>query len=106
MKNPGFKEYFMYGVSISYERYVELLNAPKDEYAEDEVDDGDENTYTFFYGRDGKFVIIGRVLEIWDDEPPYQLPELMEIDKIMIMRSVYERFGIDDEFHYYFIKTK
>ena len=106
MKNPELKEYFMYGVSIPYERYTNLLDNPNQEfedYDKDE-DDDEENTYTFFYSRDGKYVIIGRVLEIFNDELPYELPELMEIDKIMIMRSIYERFGIDDEFHYFFVK--
>jgi len=106
MRNPEFKEYFMYGVSIPYDKYLTLLNTPNED-----LEDEDENTYCLFYGRDGKSVIIGRVLEITDvDETSNKsliiVPELMEIDKIMIMRSVYERFGIDDEFHYYFIKTK
>jgi len=102
MRNPELKEYFMYGVSIPYERYTQLLDNPNEDL--EDYDGDEENTYTFFYSRDGKYVIIGRVLEILNDELPYELPELMEIDKIMIMRSIYERFGIDDEFHYFFIK--
>jgi hypothetical protein len=99
-------QYFMYGISVPYNRYKEWeagtgRKFPVGVYG---------NIFCLFDGRDGKYIIIGRVLESnFYDKPelgsqePLVIPELEEVDKIIIRNSVKEQFDIEGEFHYYFI---
>lgn len=96
----------MYGISVPYNRYKEWeagtgRKFPVGIYG---------NIFCLFDGRDGKYIIIGRVLESnFYDKPylgiqePLVVPELDEVDKIIIRNSVKEQFDIEGEFHYYFI---
>lgn len=102
-------QYFMYGISVPYNRYKEWEERtgrcfPVGVYG---------NIFCLFNGRDGRYIIIGKVLERTDTDdnnPSYMgykepliVPELEEVDKIIIQNSVKEHFDLEGEFHYYFV---
>lgn len=96
----------MYGISVPYKWYKDW-----------EVRTGRKfpvgiygNMFCLFDSRDGKYLIIGRVLDKTDDDNPYlgekkplEVPKLEEIDEIIIQNSVKEEFGFEGDFHYYFV---
>ncbi len=93
-----FNQYFMYGISVPYKDYKDWNLNPN------------EDIFCLFDSRDGKYIIIGRVLEQTNTDKPYLgykepfiVPELEEIDKLIIKNSVKQEFGLEGEFHYYFI---
>jgi hypothetical protein len=108
-KMERLNQYFMYGISVPYNWYKEWetktgRSFPVGVYG---------NIFCLFNGRDGRYIIIGKVLErtdIEDNNPSYMgfkepliVPELEEVDKIIIQNSVKEQFGLEGEFHYYFV---
>ena len=84
-------EYFMYGILVPYDKFKN--------WNLDAIDD----ISCIFNGRDGKFLIIGKILEKTNDDNPIIIPELEEVDKIIIQNSVKEQFGLEGESHYYFV---
>lgn len=101
------KKYFMYGIIISYNEYEErVVNPMKYSNMKIFIDD-DEEIRGIFTGRDGKFIIIGKVLDSMvdddDSREPLIVPELESIDRLIIERSIKERYGFTGDFHYYFI---
>ena len=94
-------QYFMYGISVPYDAYKDWnLNGDED------------NISCLFDGRDGKYLIIGRILEHTTNDDavpllgykePLVVPELGNTDEMIIRNSVGKQFGVGGEFHYYFI---
>ena len=96
------KQYFMYGILVSYSTYLEL----NENKTVEDVLKGDDGIQRIFTGRDGDFMIIGKVLgtvEDYDGEP-YVVPEINVNEQGEIEGSVYAQFGVEGDFHYYFIK--
>ncbi len=89
----------MYGVIVSYNWFKKWEKTI-------EVDD-DEISSTS-YGRDGKFIIVGKTLEKINDESPYIVPELDPIGETIIANSIKEKLGVkkDLNFQYFFIEEK
>jgi len=102
------KKYFMYGIVVSYKEYEErVVNPMKYSNLRIFIDD-DEEIRGIFTGRDGGFIIIGKILESMIDDnddgrEPLIVPELESIDRLIIEKSIKDRFGFTGEFHYYFI---
>jgi len=96
------KQYFMYGILISYDRYLEEQT---NHTLMDLFDGSDDDIQGIFTGRDGDFIIVGKILKIVDAEnkEPLIVPELDEVDTIIIRNLVKERFGFVGEFNYYFV---
>jgi len=100
-------QYFMYGISIPYKQYKEWEVGTGRKFPVGNYGD----IFCLFDGRDGKYVIIGKVLEKTDENHPAYMgakeplivPELEMIDEIIIQNSVKQQFDIEGEFHYYFI---
>ena len=94
--------YFMYGILVSYSTYLEL-NVNK---TVEDVLKGDDGIQGIFTGRDGDFMIIGKVLGTIDEgnSEPYEIPEIGINEQGEIEGSVYAQFGLEGDFHYYFIK--
>ena len=96
------KQFFMYGILVSHQAYLEMETAP----TIDEVLKGDNGIQGIFTGRNGDFIIIGMVLEYVKD--PYTLtcvvPELLSAEESLIRVTISERYNIAGEFHYYFIR--
>lgn len=91
-------QYFMYGILVPYEAYKDWNL------------DGDGDISCVFDTRDGKHMIIGRVLESTNDnnpllgsKEPLIVPKLEKVDELIIQNSVGEQFGVAGKFHYYFI---
>ena len=101
MKN----QYFMYGVLISYQAYLEL----KTIISIEDVLKGDDDVQGIFTGRNSDFLIIGKVLKNIDeqDTKPLIVPELQENEMIFIKSTINKKYGIHGHFNYYFVtKTK
>ena len=96
------KQYFMYGILVSYNTYLEL-NVNK---TVEDVLKGDDGIQGIFTGRDGDFMIIGKVLGTVDEKnkEPYEVPEIDICEQGGIEGSVYAQFGLEGEFHHYFIR--
>ena len=107
-------QYFMYGILVPYNWYRKWeqgtgrsFHAVFADFMNDDVDTDDISC--LFDGRDGRFIIIGKVLErSADDEylgsdQPIRVPEFDEIDKIGIRESVKKNFDLEGQFHFYFV---
>jgi hypothetical protein len=86
-------QYFMYGLLVLYKKYIEKFGELK----------SNDDIHGIFRGRDGEFLIIGKVLEKINDDIPIIVPKLEEVDKLIIEASVEKEFGFKGEFHYYFV---
>jgi hypothetical protein len=103
-------KYFMYGMIISYKEYEEQVVNPM-KYSNMRIFlDEDEDIHGIFTGRDGNFIIIGKVLESMCDnndddvcKEPLIVPELESIDRLIIEKAIKDRYGFTGDFHYYFI---
>lgn len=92
----------MYGTLISYQKYLDI----KTILSIDDVLKGDDKIQGIFTGRNGDFMIIGKVLEtIEDNDEPLIVPELDETQEIFVKSMVNKRYKIHGEFHYYFIRN-
>ena len=96
-------QYFMYGILISYQKYLDI----KTILSIDDVLKGNDGIKGIFTGRNGDFMIIGKVLETLDvdDKEPLVVPELSANDERVIKNLVKEKYGLDGWFHYYFIRN-
>jgi hypothetical protein len=99
-------QYFMYGIAIPYKRYKEWEEGTGRKFPVGIYG----NIFCMFDGRDGKYIIIGRVLDKTTADKPYLgakepliVPELSKADEAIIKIEVYHDFNIEGEFHYYFI---
>jgi hypothetical protein len=91
-------QYFMYGISVPYDAYKDW-----------NLDDNDDISCVFDT-RDGKYMIIGRILESTNDinplfgsKEPLIVPKLEKVDELIIQNSVGKQFGVSGKFYYYFI---
>jgi hypothetical protein len=92
-------KYFMYGISVPYDKYREWENEtgrriPNGIYGD---------IFCFFSGRDGAKVIIGKKIRASNHNSPIVVPELTKFEEHEIRLSVLDKFGFEGEFHYYFI---
>lgn len=96
----------MYGIIASHYWY----EAWKNEIGRDVetvVNEGEtsvDDISCVFYSRDGKFLILGKIIESFDGNKPIIVNELSEEEKLSIEASVLKNFNIDGEFHHYFVK--
>lgn len=101
-KDEIMKQYFMYGVLVSYQSYLDI----KTTHEIDDVLKGDDNIRGIFSGRDKEFMIIGNVLEtVENQDEAIVVPELNETKEIFVKSMVNKKYGIYGEFKYYFIKN-
>lgn len=93
--------YFMYGIVISYETYLDS----KTGNTIDEVIINTKHVQGIFAGRDSDFVIVGKVLKevTPETEEPHEVPVLTGTGEDMIEALVKEKFGITGDAHYYFV---
>jgi len=95
-------KYFIYGIIISYTTFLDTnTHETLEEILSEESD-----IQGIFTGRNGDFLIIGKVLETDEtkDNEPLIVPELAEIDILMTKFLIKKRYGFEGEFHYYFVK--
>lgn len=111
----------MYGILMPYEWHREWeAKTGKDfygtfeKYMEDrsyeEITKHKEGIFCLFDGRDGRYIIIGRVLQRGDeDQPflgenrPYKVPLLEDYEQVIIEDAVFRHFDLQGEFNYYFV---
>ncbi len=114
-------QYFMYGIHMPYDWHKEWEGKTGKDFHntfEEFMKDNAFNTnishkdgiFCLFDGRDGRFIIIGRVLaKTTDEDPfiasdePYKVPQLLPIEEDGIKARVKKYFGLEGEFNYYFI---
>jgi hypothetical protein len=93
-------QYYMYGIALPYNK--ELANLV-------EKDDYEDDICGLFSGRDGSFIILGKILynnPLIGEYSPYEVPELDGVDEVIIQTLVKQRYGITGNFHYYFIANR
>ena len=95
------KGYFMYGIVVSYETYLDSKTGNTIE----EVIINTKEVQGIFAGRDSDFVIVGKVLKEVTPETaePHEVPVLTSTGENMIEYSIKEKFGITGDAHYYFV---
>jgi hypothetical protein len=108
-------QYFMYGISVPYnwhkEWEIETGKDFHDTFEDFTTEDINNNEiFCLFDGRDGKYIIIGKVLEKTDerqtflgDDKPIVIPKMTMWDKDCVKRKVKKYFGLTGEFNFYFI---
>lgn len=91
----------MYGILVSYNDYLDTKIGNTIEDFEKKCGD----IQGIFTGRDGDFVIMGRVLETVNNESkePLIVPELESAEESLIRVVIQEKFGVIGDFHYYFV---
>ena len=103
------EQYFMYGILVEESRYKDWQKQTGktiESVLADENDDEDVGDLScYFDTRDGKFLIIGKRFETINDGSPIEVPELTRMQKYFIEVSVRANFGLNGDFHYYFIKN-
>lgn len=95
------KGYFMYGIVVSYETYLDSKTGNTVE----EVLINTQDVQGIFAGRDSDFVIVGTVLREVnpETEEPHEVPVMTRTGEAMIMEKVKKKFGITGDAHYYFV---
>jgi len=113
-------QYFMYGILVPYtwrnewqEKTEKSFNETFEEFMDDSAFDTKikhkEGIFCLSAGRDGKFIIIGRILDKSSDGEylgsgkPITIPELTDIEKEYIEGSVKKHFNLEGKFNFYFI---
>jgi len=115
-------QWFMWGIKVPYEWHDEWekKNPDKGEfypYFESFMDDSaftsgvnhKEGIFCLFDGRDGKYIIIGRVFQktrdgdLLGEQKPFSPPKLTELEKELIQTSVMRNFGLEGAFDYWFV---
>jgi hypothetical protein len=89
-------QYFIYGTLIPYKKIKNNF----EEYRHQ------EDVHGVFWGKDGKFIILGKVLDeekYFGSEKPFIVPKLDSVDELIIQNQVKDNFGIEGKFHYYFV---
>lgn len=106
-------QYYMYGIIVSYDWYENwkktkgisidefILKLKTDTITPITVDD----ISTVFYGRNGKSIIIGKIIENFENVESLVINELSTDKQEEIKASVYENYGLSGEFNHYFIKS-
>lgn len=114
-------QYFMYGILMSYdwskawekktgknfhETFDEFMN--DDSYSE--LVRHKDGIFCLFDGRDGEYIIIGRVLNktscdepFLGDEAPLKIPDLNEYERTIIEQTVHRHFKLKGSFGFYFV---
>jgi len=114
-------QYFMYGLLMSagwckewekennknfYDTFEEFMK----DNAYDTIVKHKDGIFCLFDGRDGRYIIIGKVLRKSEDDYPFLgsgepvvVPEIEMADQAEIEDSVYRHFGVEGDFHYYFV---
>ena len=95
------KGYFMYGVVVSYEKYMEADTG----HTIEEVLINTNDVQGIFTGRDNDFVIVGQVLKEVNEETiePHEVPVMFDWEEVLVKGRVNDKFGLEGEFHYYYI---
>lgn len=114
-------QYFMYGILVPYDWYKEwekksgkdfhdTFNEFMNDNAYDTIIKHKDGIFCLFNGRDGRYIIIGKVLEKTEDDDPFLgngnplvVPEIEIADKAEIENAVYRYFELEGDFHYYFV---
>ena len=93
--------YFMYGIVVSYETYLESKTGNTIE----EVIINTEDVQGVFTGRDNNFVIVGKILKevTPETEQPHEIPVMNRYDEDAIHAEVKQKFSIIGTGHYYYI---
>lgn len=117
-------QYFMYGVLLPYawhreweaktgKYFQETFQEFMDDNANESGINHTDGIFCLFDGRDGRFIIIGRVLEKSSSDQPFlgsgqpiQVPLLRPEEEERIEDSIYKHFGIDDALYTYYFVTK
>jgi len=88
----------MYGVVVPYEKFKDSI-----------VNTIDDDIQGIFSGRDGKFIILGKVLDANSGESflgeikPFEIHKLTMIDERIVESIVFDKYGVRGNFHYYLI---
>ena len=95
------KGYFMYGIVLSYEKYLEANTGNTIE----EVLINTHKVQGVFTGRDNKFVIVGIVLKEVTEKTlePHEVPVMETWEESVVVEDVKMEFGVTGDFHYYYI---
>jgi len=96
------KQYIMYGILVPYNKFLGL----GDNYGRLNISNNNDEIRGVFTGRNGEFIIIGKVLDGINSKSkePIIVPELDEIDTIIIEKNIKEEYNLEGDFHYYFVK--
>lgn len=94
---------------INPEDFYTRFQSFMDDSAFTETVNHKDGIFCLFDGRDGRFIIIGRVIqkskdgEFLADHEPLSPPEFTELEKELLRNSVHRNFGIAGEFKFWFV---
>ena len=101
-------EYFVYGILVPYNWYKEWEEKNHRNFHSAFADyigfNAENDIACLFDNRDEKFIIIGKILEKVNNDNPIIIPELDDINMELIRYSIKSIFGLEGDFHYYFVK--
>ena len=114
-------QYFMYGIQMPYswrseweektgKDFFDTFEDFMDDNAFDNVAKHKEGIFCLSDGRDGKYIVIGRVLKKTDNDNPFlgksnplTIPHLTDLEKELIAVSIERNFGLKYDLNFHFI---
>lgn len=85
----------MYGIVVPFNKFNCQTSIDNDEIQ------------GIFSGRDGKFIILGKVLhqskKYLGEDNPFEIPKLSVVDEDIVKYMVFDKYGVTGKFNYYFI---
>lgn len=100
-------QYYMYGI-ITTKSWYDGWKLEIGRDVDTVINEGEttvDDISCVFYSRDGKFLIIGKIIETFDGDKPIEINELNDDEKHAIETSVLNNFNLKGEFHHYFVKS-
>ena len=111
MKNTN-KEYFVYGLVVPFDWYKEWETMTGKDFfltfsSFINTNENRNNIFSVFKGRDGKFMIIGKIIGIVSKDNCIQIPTLTETEKQLVCDIIEDHFGgkLTGEYNYYYVKN-
>jgi hypothetical protein len=89
-------QYYIYGILIPYRNIKDNF----EEYRHQ------EDVHGVFWGKDGKFIILGKVLDedrCFGNKKPFVVAKMDKIDELIIQNQVRDNFNIEGKFEYFFV---
>lgn len=113
-------QFLMYGISLPYGWHKEWEKKNGTDFYETFESFMDDSTFEskvkhkdgifcLFDGRDGRFIVIGRVIEKAKDgdfigeEKPITFPEFTDLEKELLAESIKRNFGVEGKLEYIFV---
>ena len=104
--------YFVYGVVVPFDFYKVWEEATGEDFflvfsSFINNKENRDNIFSVFKGRDGKFMIMGKIIGAVNENECVRIPKLSETEKQLVKDAINDQFSgkLTVEYHYYYVKN-